>query len=103
MGRSSFTCVVITDSFSDAAHYNHLPADKKRTFGEDLPSGAIGISWSGTSASNLFFVPAGDMLNPTEWIPLLEMADGVIHPCNPGKIVNGGGHNTTARNIVIHY
>jgi len=102
MGKSSFTQVLITSSFSDAAHYNHLPAAQLRAWGEDLPPGAIGVSWSGTSASNLFFLPAGRG-GPTDWIPLLEHADGVIHPLNPTKIVNGSGHTTTARNIVIHY
>jgi len=103
MARSSIMNVVIANSCQTATYHAHLPIDMKRDFGEALPPGAIGVSWSGSGQSNLYYIPYGAGLDTTKVVPLIQMADGIIHPIHPGYIVKDNAFQTSARNIVIHY
>ena len=103
MARSSGYNVVIADSCQTATYHAHLPVDMKRNFGEALPKGAIGVSWSGGDHSDLFYVPYGAGTDTSKVVCLIDYADGVIHAINPGYIINANAFKTSARNIVIHY
>jgi len=103
MARSSVYNVVIADSCQTATYHAHLPADMKRNFGEAIPKGAVGVSWSGSGQSNLFYVPYGAGTDTSKVVCLIDHADGVIHAISPGYIIDDNAFQTTARNIVIHY
>lgn len=95
----SIDTVVITDSF-EGAYVNHLPSFKKKTFNEDLPSGAIGV-YCGV-AGNIMVVMAGS--ESTEVIPFINVAAGQVLAIQPRQIYNGDNSlKTTAGEIVILY
>lgn len=81
--------------------WNLVSASRRFDMNEELPRGAIGISFGVSGSSYDVFVEVAG--GQSGVVPLIGYAGGIIHPIKVSKVVSTEGHRTGAPNIVIWY